>query len=157
AQSDIWVATKSRSLRLCPDCGHTIGPNSANSARFSVKSISATKSNNFDGGKVSSRSDLNTNSLKPSMSMKTMNFFVYVIRVSLSTNLRAMAQRVVGQNASQHRLADRHGPDPDTRIVTAFGHDRRVRAFHVNRLARIQDGRRRLHRKAHHNRLAAGN
>jgi hypothetical protein len=34
-----------------------------------------------------------------------------------------MPQKGVGQHAGDHRFADRHGADADTRVVAAFGDD----------------------------------
>ncbi len=72
-------------------------------------------------------------------------------------DLTAMAQIVIGQHACQHGFADRHRADADARIVAALGRDLGVAAVFVDGLARVQDRRRRLDRKARHDRLAGGN
>src|SRR5690242_21430700 len=43
--------------------------------------------------------------------------------VALFAHLPAMTQEVIGQHAGHHGLADRHGADADTGIVTALGED----------------------------------
>src|SRR5438128_440230 len=65
-------------------------------------------------------------------------------------HLAAVAQQVVGQHASHHGLAYRHGADADTGIVAALGHDLGLAALAVDGAARREDRGRRLHRKAHH-------
>src|SRR5579872_1828698 len=69
------------------------------------------------------------------------------------SDLAAMAQESIGENAGDHRFADRDGPDADAGIMTAFGHDLRLRAGAFDRLARGQDRRGRLDGETRHDRL----
>src|SRR3954447_22893095 len=71
-------------------------------------------------------------------------------------DLAAMAQIVVGEDAGDHRLADRHGADADAGVVATLGLDfrRLVRAGH--RGARAEDRGGRLDREAADDRLTGG-
>ena len=52
-----------------------------------------------------------------------------------------MAQLMVGQNASHHRLTDRHGANPDTWVVAAFGDNIGFIALRIDGLSRRQNGK----------------
>ena len=74
--------------------------------------------------------------------------------VKASPHLPAMAQKLVGQHASHHRLAHRHSPDADAWIVAALGDNLGLGAFVVDGAARREDRRGWLHREARDDRLA---
>src|SRR5581483_6879009 len=67
--------------------------------------------------------------------------------------LAAMTEVVVGEHDRDHGLADRHGADADARVVAALGRDLGLVALGVDRLARREDRRSRLDRKARNHRL----
>ena len=67
-----------------------------------------------------------------------------------------MPQKMIGQHARHHGLADRHGADADAGIVAAFCHYFGISAAAIDGAARRQDRGGRLHRKARHHRLAGG-
>jgi len=50
-----------------------------------------------------------------------------------------MPQRVVGEHTRDHRLADRHGPDANARIMPSFGGDLGILSMHIDGLARRED------------------
>jgi hypothetical protein len=54
-----------------------------------------------------------------------------------AAGLAAMSQIMVGNGAGDHRLADRHRPDADARIVTSLGDDIDLAALAVDGAARI--------------------
>src|SRR5690349_470642 len=62
-------------------------------------------------------------------------------------NLTAMQEIMVGQHTCYHRLADRHRPNTDARVVTALRNDIGVAAVAVDRFPRRQNRGCRLHRK----------
>jgi hypothetical protein len=56
-----------------------------------------------------------------------------------ATHLPAMAQKMIGQHAGHHGLADRHRADADAGVVAALGHDVGVGALAIDRAARRQN------------------
>src|SRR5216684_2896911 len=60
---------------------------------------------------------------------------------------RAIAQQVVGQDASHHGLADRHGADTDAGIVPAVGFDLDLVQIGVDRAHWFRDRAGRLDRE----------
>src|SRR5271154_1753274 len=63
-------------------------------------------------------------------------------------DLAAMAQILVGDDAGDHRLADRHRADADAGVVAALGRDFGLAAVTVDCLAGGMNGRSGLHREA---------
>ena len=50
-----------------------------------------------------------------------------------------MPQRMICEDAGDHRLTNWHGPDADARIMASFGGDLRVLSMDINGLARRED------------------
>src|SRR6266566_3693329 len=71
-------------------------------------------------------------------------------------DLPAMSEKMIGQHAGHHGLADRHRADADAGVVAALGRNVGVGALAVDRAARRQDRGGRFHREARHHRLAGG-
>src|ERR1700722_753567 len=69
-------------------------------------------------------------------------------------DLAPMAQIVIGEHASEHRLADRDRADADAGVMAAFGGDLGVAAVAVDRGARGENRGRRLDGEAGDDRLA---
>ena len=66
------------------------------------------------------------------------------------SNMTAMQQDVVQQNAGHHRLTDRHRANTNARIMAPFCDDLGVIALLVDGLARGQNRTGRLHSESHH-------
>src|SRR5215469_10993608 len=67
---------------------------------------------------------------------------------------RAMAQKVISEDAGHHRLAYRNGADSDARVVPTLGFDLDFVAIDIDGAHRMQDRAGRLHRKARDDVLA---
>jgi hypothetical protein len=61
-------------------------------------------------------------------------------QLSLRAHLPTMAEKLIGEHASDHSLAYRHGANADARIVTAYRRHRHILPCPVDCLARIEDG-----------------
>src|SRR5690606_16652033 len=71
-------------------------------------------------------------------------------------DLSALQEELIRDDASGHRLADRHRADADARVVTALGRNFGLVAVAIDGLARRENGGGRLHREPRHHRSARG-
>jgi hypothetical protein len=69
-------------------------------------------------------------------------------------DLPAMAQKLIGKHAGNHRFANRNGADSDARIMAALGRDFGFGTKTIDRSARLQNRGRGLDCETGDNRLA---